>query len=242
MAISLFNKSHSEAAPGKPARAALDDNRRAISALNEKRESVNEKDNAALKKQEALAASTAQPAELRAAIDKALADALYADAPPPDLSEQRRALADAERKHESHAAEARALTAVRNRYAADRARFTDEIKALQDQTPRLVHAAAVEEMAALASEFRAAEEAMRDIHFKVFARVALADQLAMSEHLGVFQGVSAFGDLQITRPNHEAFRRGSADPWTAQQEFNAEVKALDLAGDQLYRKLLSGEA
>jgi hypothetical protein len=239
MAISLFKKPHSDAEAGKTARAALQDHLLAITTLNERRQSVTVKDDTARKKQEALAASTAQPAQLRAAIDKALADALYAEAPSPDLSEQRRALADAERKHEGHAAEARALTAVRGRYAADRTRMTDEIKALQNLTPQLVHAAAVEEMAALATEFRAAEESLRAIHFKVFTRAALADRLAMTEHLGVFQGVSAFGDLQITRPKHDAFRRGSADPWTAQQEFNAEVKALDVAADKLHRELLA---
>lgn len=243
MAISnLFKQQQSHGAAAKPARAALQANLNMITALRTKDQAVIEKDEAARLKHQALSATAGQVAALRAAIDKALADALYLESAPPDLSEQRRALADAERKQEGYAAEARALTAVRSRYTADRKRFTDEIKGLQSLTPQLVHAATVEEMVALASEFRAAEEALRAVHFKVFTRTALADQLAMTEHLGTFQGVSAFGDLQITRPNHNAFRRGSADPWTRQQEFNAEVKALDAAADELHRALLTGEA
>jgi hypothetical protein len=242
MAISLFKQAHSDAAAAKSACAALNDTLRAVTALNAKRQAVIEKDDTARKKQDALAESAAQVATIRTAIDKALADAIYAESDAPDLTDQRRALADAERKQEGRAAEARALTAVRSRYQADSKNFADQIKALQDQTPELVHAAVVEEMAELASEFRAAEETLRAIHFKVFTRAALADQLAMSEQLGVFQGVSAFGDLQITRPNHDAFRRGSADPWTKQMEFNAEVKALDVAADELHRTLLTGEA
>jgi len=241
MAISLF-KTLPVQPSAKPARAALQDNLNMIAALRTKDHAVVAKDEAARVKQQSVSAAAAQVAVLRAAIDKLIADALYAEVPVPDLSEQRRALTDAERRHEGYVAEARAVTAVRGRYAADRTRMTDEIKALQNLTPQLVHAAAVEEMTALASEFRAAEEALRAVHFKVFTRAALADQLAMSEHIGAFQGVGFYGDLVISRPNHEAFRRGSADPWTRQQEFNAEVKALDVAADQLHRALLTGEA
>jgi hypothetical protein len=239
MAISnLFKQPQSHVATGKPARAALQDNLRAVTALNAKRQAVIEKDDTARKKQEALAASAAQVAALRAAIDKALADAIYGESEPPDLTQQRRALADAERAHETSAAEARAMTTVRSRYAADSARFTDEIKTLQNLTPSLLHGATVEEMVGLADEFRAAEEALREVHKRVFTRVALADSLAMSERLGVFYGVGQYGELNVTRPNHEAFRRGSADPWTAQQAHNAECKAVDVAADQLHRTLL----
>jgi hypothetical protein len=72
--------------------------------------------------------------------------------------------------------------------------------------------------------------------------VALADQLAMTERLGVFYGVGQYGELNITRPNHEAFRRGAPDPWTAQQQHNAECKAVQVAADQLHLAMLNGES
>jgi hypothetical protein len=243
MHISILQKKpEPPVASANAARTELKDRLRAIAALLQQRQAVADKDTAALSKLDGAKRAAAKVAEIRADIDRALADALYAEAEPPDLSTQRAALAEAERNSADRAADARAIEAVRGRYAADVTKLNDQLRALQEQTPRLVHAAAVEEMVALAPEFRAAEEALRAVHFKVFTRAALADQLAMSERMGVFQGVGLFGDLNVTRPNHEAFRRGSADAWTRQQEHNNECKAVDVAADQLHRSLLTGEA
>jgi hypothetical protein len=107
------------------------------------------------------------------------------------------------------------------------------------RTPVLQHAALIEELVALAPEFRAAEEALRAIHFKVFVRVALSDQLAMGNSLGIFFGWGMFGALHLSRPDHPAFQRYSPDPSTAQQEREAELRALDAATAELNHKMLT---
>jgi hypothetical protein len=239
MELSLFKKLPVQAP--HPHAAALQDTKRAISALQDKMRAVVEKDTAARNEIQAADAAAGQVTQLRVAIDQIVADARYREVAPPDLTEQRRALADAVSRHERRAAVATSARAVRPRYAADLATINAEVRTLCDQLPRLVHAAAVEEMVELAVEFREKEESFRAVHARVFARAALADRIAMAEKMGVFQGAAVFGDMYVSRPNHPAYKRGSADPWTAKVERDTEWRALDSEADRLHHTLLTGE-
>jgi hypothetical protein len=241
MSIFPFKKLQTESSAVGPALSALQSHRRKIKALENKRQSVIEKEAAARRDCEVAAAAAARVSHLSTAIDQVLADSRYNEVEVPDLTDQRRALADAARDHETRAATARAAESARHRYAGDIGTFNSELKLLYEQTRHFKRAAQLEGLASLAPRFRAAEDALIAIHFEVFACVALLDQDSMANGLGEFYGWGAFGDLLISRPRHGTFQHGPTDPWEAKLAHDAQWRALDVAAAKLNDSLLNGE-
>lgn len=138
-------------------------------------------------------ASTARAAKadevnrLRAGIDKALEQQRYYGTEV-DIKGQQRALIAAERE----------LAQIKP--GIDVTVLATEIRRLDGETLRLVHAEVIESMAADREEFEAVERAYRAVHRKVFTKATAADRLATQNGFGVFVGSALYAELHVTRP------------------------------------------
>lgn len=236
MAVSLFKKTPAEAPT--PHRDALRSHSRGAQKLFRQRQLVISKIANAKNDVDAAAAGAANVERLRAEIDRLLGDARYAGADLPDVSGLERELLAAEKQATKLSLVGRAAASAASRFTADSERLAQEYREHAKGLPGLLHAAVVEQMQGLASEFRAQEEALRAIHAKVFAHVVLADQLARENGLGVFFGARLFGELNISRPQHDAFHRGSTDVWAAAQERDQSGVEVEQQAEALSRELL----
>jgi hypothetical protein len=176
---------------------------------------------------------------MRDGIDIALAEARINDAPAPDVSEQRRALADAEKQIVGMRENVRVNALLLPRLQAT----FDQLTTLSEQTKpkitRMVWYACQEEMASHAAELAAAEEMLRAVHRKVFIAAKAADNIAQASRYGQFVASGRFGDLNISKPLHGAFFLNAQTP---EQEHNAriaDVTALAREADQFINYLLS---
>jgi hypothetical protein len=106
------------------------------------------------------------------------------------------------------------------------------------KTHGLVRDAAIEELLAMASEFRELEEQFRAFHKRVYARLGLLDPA---------YGFGTFGSLFISRPldpsdpskPHPAYARGPTDHYQAGLARDQELWAMDAAVDACKRELLA---
>jgi len=222
-----------------PHRDALRAHLREAQELSRQQQIAVGKSAAARSDMDASSAAASRVTALRGQIDQLLGDARYAGTALPDISVQERELLAAEKEHARLSIIARAAASASDRFRQDFDALTAKNREHQQALPALLHSAAVERMAALAAEFRQKEEALREVHARVFSCVVLADQLSRENGLGVFFGARLFGELNISRPHHDAFHRGSTDAWTAKLERDAEGLAVEKAAEELGRMLLT---
>jgi hypothetical protein len=228
-----------------PARARYNEHKRTIAAAQQARlDALNE----ASRMQSHITAGAALATKvetLRAAVDEAVAAAFVSGAAlPADLEAKKNELAAAEAELASWQPISRGAEIAHRRLSTVVAERTREAQELTKSLPRVAHAVLAEDqLAALAAEFLEKEQALREVHRRVFVIARAADKLAVSEQLGDFRDSATFLDLFVSRPAHPAFRRFPNDPnpTVEHQASVADNVALDREADLLVNDLLYGE-
>jgi hypothetical protein len=101
---------------------------------------------------------------------------------------------------------ARLAQAVLTRVRDKRAQLRTRQQALSTAFVRVHHAAAIEHMASIAEEFKAAEGAYLDLLVRAFGAAAAADRIASKHpHLGSAMGRLNVVDMLLPRPVNAAF-------------------------------------
>jgi hypothetical protein len=241
MPLSLFTTKPAEPTV-TPARAAFIEARRAYTAKAQERLALIEKMNELQRHTKAADAAAAKVAALRADVDAGVAAALLDGAPAPDLEDRKRALAAAEKESAELAPLARAADVAHRRFATEAAELTRQEQELYAPIKQLAYAIFYDDLLVeLVTDFREAEEKLRAVHRRVFMVARAADKLAQQCGIGQFRDSGRYQEIFVSRPAHDAYWRGSHDPWTVVQEEKADAMALDLEADQLIHNLLTSE-
>jgi hypothetical protein len=240
--MSILTAFRKAAAPEPtPNRSAFIEARRAYTAKAQERLALIEKMGELQRHTRAADAAAAKVAALRADVDAGVAATLLDGAPAPDMEDRKRALAAAEQESAEWVPIARAADVAHRRFAAQASELTRQEQELYAPIRQLAHAIFYDDLLVdLVSEFREAEEKLRAVHRRVFTVARAADHLAQQCGVGLFRDSGRYTELHVSRPAHDAYWRGSRDPWTVVQEERADHMALDAEADQLIHDLLTG--
>jgi hypothetical protein len=238
MALSLFKKSE-PVSPVAPALAALHAHLdvdqgivHEIERINARLRIINDDINAA-------ASMSAAIRSKRESIDARLADARYSDAPAPDVTADRQALAQLEKQFERVAELARVGQVVKPKLQADIEALTAKRTELRPTSNRLLYEAALEEGASHAAEYLAAREAMRRLAHKAFAPFVAAEGISKTCAFGGFFDAVLFHDLFIPLPNHPAYRTETVLPEAAKRARYDDGQLLEREAGELVERLLN---
>jgi hypothetical protein len=94
---------------------------------------------------------------------------------------------------------------------------------------------------ALVAEFLAKEVAFRDVHRRVFMNAFAADKIASETLIRPFVGSGGYDALNITRPDHVAFRTEALLPEVALRARLDDGRALERDADELAHRLRNME-
>jgi hypothetical protein len=248
MPPSLFRKSVPEKAAHGPAHAALLAQqallRDAIARQKAKQRAVG----LAHLDIDAAAELAASIAAQRKAIDARMGDARYAGEPMPDLTREKRELADAEAAHTTAADLARAATENRARYVAEAEVIAAEVRKLNEPLGELAAAALREQMASVHEEWSAAASQLRVVHRKVCRLGVAHDSIPAMVRRTFVDGMGAHELLRIPRlrlppytPDYaddlEKGRASASEVAAIRADYQAiKVEAERLLGELLYPK------
>jgi hypothetical protein len=223
-----------------PHRAALKDNLLALRSLRAQVDALSTKDRAAAADQALCEATSGEIQTLQDAIDKANAEARYADGRPPDLKREHQQLHDAQARHKAQAAVAREATHVRAKFAADIARLNHTLSEHARAQPLLLFNALRDDLASLAAEFLEKEQAFLDVHKRAFAAALAVDVISKEHSFGQFVNSGSINDLHLSRPSLPAFVRDAT--LTVEQQHaarNAYIRSASEGAAQLVQELLA---
>lgn len=239
MALSLFKTSEPEA-PVRPARAALRDHLdidqgivKQIAEINARLRIINDD----IKAADSMSATIHAQRE---AIDARLAEARYRDAPAPDVTAERRALADIEQRFVKIAELARIGAVVKPKLQTDADVLVTKRHELKPATDRLLWAAIVEEGVSHLAKYLDARKAMIAIAHKTFGAFLAADTIAKENSFGVFNGSSLYNDMHIPLPTHPAYQRSAPGPEAARRQRSDDAALVSGEAADLVNRLLNG--
>jgi len=178
----------------------------------------------------------------REQIDGKIAEARYSQTETPDLTQDRRALADLESRFKPVSETARAAKVLIPRLHADIDALRTRRQEHRRDTNRLLWLAAREQAASYAADFAEKEAAFRAAHRAAFVAAAAADKIAMEQAFGDFLGADLYYQLNISRPLHPAFDPNPLLPEEAQARRRTDALALQQEADQLMASLLNPES
>lgn len=236
----LFAKK-TEPAIARPAHEELTQHLAAITAIADERKAIAQRASTAqlnIATAERHAASIKQAQEV---IDSKLGDARYAGLPEPDLTADRKILADLERTSAGVIEAGRVAAVMHPRLQADNNTRGAKLAALQEMTNRLLWQAALEVAGSYGPELLEAEEQLNAVHRKAFVAALAADNISDVGKFGKYMGSKLYMSLRITKPELPAFWPTLLSREQMERQRQEDWVAMQSEASRLIDVLLNGE-
>jgi hypothetical protein len=241
MALTSIFAKKAEPAVARAAHEALTKHLAAITALQGERDVIAEKARLARVHIDTAGQHEASIARAQAAIDAKLGDARYADLPAPDLTAERKVLADLQNRSAAVMELGRVARTMQPRIEADLKAHATKAENMRLAMQRLLWDAALEVVGNYGPELLEAEAKLKAVHRKAFVAALAADSIAMTARFGGFVGSERYHELKITKPDMPAFWPTVMSPYGAQVAREEDLRAIQNEANRLIHVLLNSE-